>query len=253
MNGIEAAHHAAEREAQGRQRRQRYIDYSLKRLRPRYLQRKAQEYPMERPNATWSDFFARKIQKDLILEVSSTFLSHEAQTEAELATLGQEIKKPSIRVERISRQCRSSNFRDFSSQSTRKKKTTRFCNYCHKKGHTLNWCRRKMRDEELRKIRNDMSSKRIISTMKNSSTEQFNLKPPNKDAMNDFLDLDDRSSPSIERPSNEEANWQHEDEQFTPPERTLFSRNNGMSFNMAEATSIGESDGESSDSLPLGF
>ena len=44
LNGIEAAHHAAELEAQGRQRRQRYIDYSLKGLRPRYLQRKAQEY-----------------------------------------------------------------------------------------------------------------------------------------------------------------------------------------------------------------
>ena len=30
LNGIGAAHHNAEREAQGRQRRQRYIDYSLK-------------------------------------------------------------------------------------------------------------------------------------------------------------------------------------------------------------------------------
>ena len=64
-----------------------------------------------------------------------------------------------------------------------------------------------MRDEEVRKIRNDMSSKRIVSPMKNSSTEQFNRKPPNSDAMNDFLDLDDRSSPAIERLSNEEANW----------------------------------------------
>ena len=89
--------------------------------------------------------------------------------------------------------------------------------------------------------------------MKNSSTEQFNRKPPKNDAMDDFLDLDDRNSPSIERLSNDETNWQQEDEQFTPPDRSLFPRNNGMSFNMAEATSIGESDGESSDSLHLGF
>ena len=89
--------------------------------------------------------------------------------------------------------------------------------------------------------------------MKNCSIEQINRKPPNNDAMDDFLDLDDGSSPSIERLSNEEANWQHEDEQFTPSERRLFPRNHGMSFNMAEATSIGESDGESSDSLPLGY
>ena len=39
LNGIEAAQHNAERNAQGRQRRQRYIDYSLKGLRPRYALR----------------------------------------------------------------------------------------------------------------------------------------------------------------------------------------------------------------------
>ena len=86
--------------------------------------------------------------------------------------------------------------------------------------------------------------------MKNSSTEQFLREPLNNDAMNKFLELDDRSSPSIDRLCNEEANWQHEDEQFTPPKRRLFPRNNVMSFNMAEATSVGESDGESPDSLP---
>ena len=47
---------------------------------------------MERPSATWNNFCAQIIQKDLILDVSSTFLSHEAQTKAELVTFGQEIK-----------------------------------------------------------------------------------------------------------------------------------------------------------------
>ena len=64
-NGIAAADHGAERAAQGRQRRQRYIDYSLKRLLPRYLQRKTKEYLMENPNATWNDFSIRIIQKDV--------------------------------------------------------------------------------------------------------------------------------------------------------------------------------------------
>ena len=92
MKGIEAAEKNAERAAQRRQRRQRYMDYSLRRLRPRYLQRKTQDYLMDRPNATSNDFCAQIIQKDLMPEVSLTFLSHEAQTKAELATLGQEIK-----------------------------------------------------------------------------------------------------------------------------------------------------------------
>ena len=98
-----------------------------------------------------------------------------------------------------------------------------------------------------------MSSKRNISPRKNSSTEQFNRKPPNKDDMNNFIELDDRRSSPMERLSNEEANWEHENELFTPSNRRFFPRNNGMSFNMAEVTSIGESDGESSDPLPLGY
>ena len=43
MGGIETVQINGEREAQGRRRRQTYIDYSLKGLGPRYLQRKAQE------------------------------------------------------------------------------------------------------------------------------------------------------------------------------------------------------------------
>ena len=92
MEGFAPADHGAERTAQARERRQRYIDYSMKGLRPRYLQRKAKEYLMEHQNTTWKDFCAHIIEKDLILEVSLTFLSFEAQTKAELVTLGQEIK-----------------------------------------------------------------------------------------------------------------------------------------------------------------
>ena len=92
LNGIDAAHHNAERNAQGRQRRQRYIDYSLKGLRPKYLQRKAQVYLMENPNATWNDFSTRIFQTDVSLQVSSNFLNDEEQAKTQMATLGQEMK-----------------------------------------------------------------------------------------------------------------------------------------------------------------
>ena len=91
LSGFEAAHHNAERDAQGRQRRQRYIDYSLKGLRPRYLQGKAHEY-LENPNATWNDFSTGIIQRDASFQVSSNFLNDEKQTKAQMATLGQEMK-----------------------------------------------------------------------------------------------------------------------------------------------------------------
>ena len=88
LNGIEAAHHAAERATQGRQRRQRYIDYSLKRLGQRYLKRKALEYMMKNPNATWNDFSTRIKQRDVSFQISSNFLDDEEQTKAQMATLG---------------------------------------------------------------------------------------------------------------------------------------------------------------------
>ena len=92
MNGIEAAQQYAKRDAQARQRRQRYIDYSLKGLRPIYLQQKAQEYLMENPNATWNDFSTRIFQRDLSLQVPANLLNGEEQTKAQMATLGQEMK-----------------------------------------------------------------------------------------------------------------------------------------------------------------
>ena len=92
MKGIVKADRAAERQAQGRQRIQRYIDYTLRGLRPRYLQRKAQEYLMEHRNATWNGFFTRIIQRDVSCQVSSNFLNDEEQTKVQLASLGQELK-----------------------------------------------------------------------------------------------------------------------------------------------------------------
>ena len=92
LNGIEAAHHAAERKAQGRQRRQRYFDYSLKGVRPGYLQGKAQKYLIENPNATWNDFSTQIFQRNVSFQVSSNFLIDEKQTKTQIATLGQELR-----------------------------------------------------------------------------------------------------------------------------------------------------------------
>ena len=47
MESIAETDRAAERQAQGRRKRQQYIDYILRGRRPRYLQRKAREYLLE--------------------------------------------------------------------------------------------------------------------------------------------------------------------------------------------------------------
>ena len=91
MAGVVAAEQATERTAQARQRRQRYIDYTLKGLRPRYPQRNAQEFLMEHPNAFWNEFSTHLINKDLSYQVSTSFLKDEEQNRAQMASLGQEL------------------------------------------------------------------------------------------------------------------------------------------------------------------
>ena len=98
MEGIVEADTAAERQAQGRQTRQRHIEYTLRGLRPRYLQRKAQEYLMEHLNATWNDLSTRIIQRDVSYQVSSNFLNDEEPTKVQMTSLRREMKN--LRSER---------------------------------------------------------------------------------------------------------------------------------------------------------
>ena len=92
MVGVAVADQNAERTAEARQRRQRYPDYTLKVLRPRYLQRKAQEYLMGHPTATWNDFSTHLVNKNATYQVLTIFLIDEEQNKLQMASLGQEFK-----------------------------------------------------------------------------------------------------------------------------------------------------------------
>ena len=135
MEGIAEADRAAERQAQGRQRRQRYIDYTLRGLRSRYLQRKAQEYLMEHPNATWNHLSARIIQRNVSYQVSSIFINDEDQTKVQLASLGQEMKNLRSELQYYRRNA-PENPRQPDPNQKGRQNATRFCNYCRTNGHT---------------------------------------------------------------------------------------------------------------------
>ena len=92
MTGVAVGDKNAERDAQTRQRRQRYIDYTLQGLSSRYRQREAQNSLMEHLNATWNDFLTHFINKDVTYQISASFLIDEEQNNAQMASLGQELK-----------------------------------------------------------------------------------------------------------------------------------------------------------------
>ena len=164
MEGIAEGERAAERQAQGRQRRQRYIDYTLRGLRPRYLQRKTQKYLMEHPNATWNDFSTRIIQRDVSYQVSSNFLNDEEQTKVQLASLGEEMKNHRSELQEHRVTALENTLQPDPNQKGRQN-ATRFRKYCRTNGHTPSWCRKKIRDEEIRRIQNGMvADKRVTFT-----------------------------------------------------------------------------------------
>ena len=164
LAGVVAADQAAERTAQARQRRQRYIDYTLKGLRPRYLQRKAQEYLMEHPNATWNNFLTHLIIKDVSYQVFTSFLNDQEQNKAQMASLGQELKK-NLRTELKEHRINAleGNQRRVDPNQKRRQNATRFCGYCRTNGHTPSFCRKKIRDEEIKKLQNEATAEKKVA------------------------------------------------------------------------------------------
>ena len=166
MNGIACAQQNAERDAQAGQRRQPYMDYNLRGLRPRYLQRKAQEHLMEHPNATWNDFSTHIIQKDVFFQVSSNFLNYEEQTKTELASLGQQMKNLRTELQEYRVNIVESTPKPVDPNQKGRQNATRFCNYCRTIGHTPSWCRKEIRDEELKKIENERTAEKRVTFTK---------------------------------------------------------------------------------------
>ena len=87
------------------------MDYSLRGLRPKYLQRKAQEQLMAYSNVTWNDFSTHTFQEDVMLQVSSDFLSDGEQIRTQLSALGQEIRNSQSELQEHRVNAGEENFR----------------------------------------------------------------------------------------------------------------------------------------------
>ena len=166
MVGIAPGDQNAERTTQACQRGQRYIDYTLKGLRPGYLQRKAQDYLMEHPNATWKDFSTRLINKDVSYQVSTSFLNDEEQNKAQMASLGQELKNLRTELKEHRVNVLEGNQRPVDPDQKGRQNATRFCGYCRTNGHTPNYFTKKIRDEEIKKLQNEATAEKRLRSPK---------------------------------------------------------------------------------------
>ena len=207
---------------------------------------------MQYPNATWKKFSSHNIQEDVMIQTSSNLLHEMEQIKTELATLGQERINLRVQLQEHLFIAMEGISRARTPTLKGKQKTVRFCNYCDKIGHTPNWCRKKMRDEEIRKVRCELSSTRHHVPTQDHGTDALDHSAQYGQNVNLSLDWDDDNNTTTEVQTTEEEAGQDELNELTPPEPRFFHRSNGMSFRMAQFNSAEESDDELSDQFPLG-
>ena len=126
---------------------------------------------MENANATWNDSSTRIIQRDVSFQVPSNFLNDEGQTKAQMATLGQEMKNPRSELQEHRVNAVEGISRTVDPDQKGRRNATRFCNYCRTNGHTPSWCRKKIREEELKRIENERTTEKKVTF-----TQDYNKK-----------------------------------------------------------------------------
>ena len=151
INGIPIVQPNADRATQQRGQKQWYIDYNLRGLKPNFLPLKAREQLLECPNATRNDFSTHNFQEDIMIKVCSNFPHDVEQIKTELTTMRQEMRNLRTELQEHRVNCMEGNFRPWAPTQKGNQKTVRFCNYCHKNGHTPKWYRKKCETKKYEK------------------------------------------------------------------------------------------------------
>ena len=104
-------------------------------------------------------------------QVSSNFLKDEEQTKVQLATLGQETKNLRSELQDHRVNAVQGTTRTVDPEQNGRQNATRFCNYCRTNAHFPSWCRKKIRDEELKRIENERTAEKRVTF-----TQEYNKK-----------------------------------------------------------------------------
>ena len=118
---------------------------------------------MEHPNATWNDFSTHLINKDVSYQVSTSFLNDEEQNKAQIASLGQELKNLRTELKEHRVNALEGNQRPVDPNQKGRQNATRFCGFCRTNGHIPNYSRKKMRDEEIKKLQNQATAEKKVT------------------------------------------------------------------------------------------
>ena len=149
------------------QRIAKYIEFTVRGLRPTGLKRKAHEYVIEHPNATWDAFQTHITSKDVIYTISSDLAPNATSDQnTKLHSLEQQIKElTALFKEQQVNQFTQSNPRPANPDNKSRQNMNRFCSYCRRNGYTLMYCWTKAFDDQIKRqqTRNNQERRTVFT------------------------------------------------------------------------------------------
>ena len=118
---------------------------------------------MEHPNATWNAFSTHLINKDVSYQVSTRFLIDEEQNKAQMASLVQELKNFRTELKKHRINALEGNQRPVDPSQKERQNATKFCGYSRTNGHTPIYCRKNIRDDEIKKLQNEATAEKKVT------------------------------------------------------------------------------------------
>ena len=157
----------AERDNQQNQRNSNHIEFTVRGLKPTALKRKALEYLIEHPNATWDAFQTHITSKDVIYTISLELVPNATSDQnTKLHSLEQQIKEltASFKEQQVN-EITQSNSRPADPDNKSRQNITRFCPYCRRNGHTLMYCGTEASDDEIKRqqTRNNQERRTVFT------------------------------------------------------------------------------------------
>ena len=194
---------------------------------------------MEHPNATCNDYSAHILQKDVSFQEPSSFPNDGRKTKAELVSLGKELKNlrnelQEHRINAIERMPEPAGPNQKGRQNA-----NRFCGYCRKNRHTPSLCRKKIRDEELKRIENERTAEKKVTF-----TQDYNKKRGPSHGSGQWNN--NRDLPAPINPSYD-ADYQNRGRSF---ERNKFFNGNGGSWQRSDSSNTPNGNWQSNRGLP---
>ena len=199
---------------------------------------------MEQPNATLSDFSTHLINKDVSYQVSTSFVNDEEQNKAQMASLGQDLKNLRTELKEHRINALDGNQRPVDPNQKGRQNATKFCGYFRTNGHTPSFCRKKIRDEEIKKLQNEATTEKKVTF-----TQDYKKRRGPSHGSGNWTGRNDNNGAMMSTPrsitrekfrsNNQNPN---NSRQKRPPERRDYTNTNNDRYNDYRARSPYQSD-----------